>query len=75
VRRHLYRLQAFDILLGSRGAPATDLEALADLASKVAHLLVGYRDPKGRAFDLIELNPVVAGPDGAIALDAIAHLA
>lgn len=71
----LTRLRGFGMLRGNRGTSGVDLDALAGFASKVAHLLLEYRDPKGRAFDLIELNPVLAGPEHVIALDAIAHLA
>ena len=75
VRQALTGLKAFGLLSGQRGTEGADLDALASFASKVGHLLLDYRDPAGRGFDLIELNPVVAGPEGAIALDAIAHLA
>lgn len=75
VKEALKRLRAYEVLAGHRGTAGADLDALAELASKIAHQLIGHRDPDGRGFDLIELNPVLAGPDGAIALDAIAHLA
>ena len=75
VRQALTRLKAYGLLVGFRRTDGTDLDALASFASKVGHLLLDYRDPAGRGFDLIELNPVVAGPEGAIALDAVAHLA
>ncbi|HNF84921.1 MAG TPA: acetate--CoA ligase family protein, partial [Solirubrobacterales bacterium] len=75
VRAALGRLRGFEALLGRRGTPVTDLGALSELASGVGQLLLDYRDGEGRRFDLIELNPVVARPDGAIALDALAHLA
>lgn len=75
VRAALGRLRAFEALLGRRGTPVTDLAALSELASGVGQVLLDYRDGEGRRFDLIELNPVLARPDGAIALDALAHLA
>ena len=62
-------------LLRPRGGGAADTRALADLAVGVGQLLTDYRDPEGRKLDLVELNPVVATSDGAIALDALAHLA
>jgi acetyl-CoA synthetase len=75
VRQALTSLKAFGLLSGQRGAKGADLDALASFASKVGHLLLDYRDPSGRGFDLIELNPVVASHEGAVALDAVAHLA
>jgi len=75
VREALPRLKAFGLLEGSRGSRPVDLDGLAEFASKLGRLLLDYRDEEGRGFDLIELNPVVAGPDGTIALDALAHLA
>ena len=75
VRDALSRLRGHAVLAGHRGTPGADLDGLAEFASRVAHLLVGHRDPDGRRFDLIELNPVLAGRDATIALDATAHLA
>lgn len=74
VRDALGKLRAFEVLTGRRGNPVTDLDALSELASKLGGLLLDHRDRDGRALDLIELNPVVASPEGAIALDALAHL-
>ena len=75
IRSALPRLKAWDVLLGKRGTRVTDLDALATLATRVGNQLLEHRDPSGRPFDLIELNPVLASPDGAVALDAVAHLA
>ena len=72
--RALGRLKAFG-LLRPRGGGGADTIALAELASGLGRLLLDYRDGEGRGLDLIELNPVVAGQDGATALDALAHLA
>ncbi len=71
----LRKLKGFPLLSGARGAMRTDLDGLAELASKVGQVLLEYREEDGRRLDLIELNPVVARPDRAIALDALAHLA
>lgn len=75
VLQAMSRLKGYGVLLGSRGTSPTDLDALAEFAARVGHLFLEYRDPHGRAFDLIELNPVLAGAEGTIALDAVAHLA
>jgi hypothetical protein len=74
VRVALTGLRGFDLLLGSRGTKPVDLDALAEFTSSIGRLLLDYRDGEGQGFDLVELNPVVAGPEGAIALDALAHL-
>jgi len=75
VKEALGRLRAYEVLAGRSGTAGVDLDALAEFASRVARLLIGYEDPEGRGFDLIELNPVLAGARGAVALDAVAHLA
>jgi acyl-CoA synthetase (NDP forming) len=75
VKEALPRLKAFGLLDGSRGRRPVDLDGVAEFASGVGGLLLDYRDEDGRGFDLLELNPVVAGPEGAIALDALSHLA
>jgi acyl-CoA synthetase (NDP forming) len=75
VKEVLPQLKAFGLLDGSRGGRPVDLDRLAEFASRVGDLLLDYRDQDDRGFDLLELNPVVAGPEGAIALDALAHLA
>lgn len=60
------------LLDGWRGAPAADLGALAALVARVSRLAWRHRDRVAG----IELNPVLARPDGAWALDAwIAPLA
>ena len=54
------------LLDGWRGAPAADLGALAALVARVSRLAWRHRDRVAG----IELNPVLARPDGAWALDA-----
>ncbi len=67
IERALGGLRAADALRGARGGAAVDLAALAALASRVGELLTDH------GLTLLELNPVVARPDGAVALDAIAR--
>ena len=57
------------MLAGARGTEGGDLAAAAALAARAAELLLERR------LSLLELNPVVAGPGGAIALDAVARRA
>ncbi len=57
-------LRAFPILAGARGQRPCDLDALADLLVKVSEL--PFRYPEIAELDL---NPVFAGPDGAVVGD------
>ncbi|MGH3251198.1 MAG: GNAT family N-acetyltransferase [Trebonia sp.] len=58
-------IKAAPLLLGHRGSPPTDLRALRDLLLRVSRLA----DDLPEITDL-DLNPVIAGPDGARAVDA-----
>ncbi len=53
------------LVAGWRGAPAADADALADLLLRLSHL--GEDLPELRELDL---NPVIAGPDGCVTVDA-----
>ena len=65
-RAMLTRLRCAPMLSGWRGRPPVDVDALATLVSAVSHLIAQRSD-----VDEIELNPVRAGADGAIAVDAL----
>jgi acetate---CoA ligase (ADP-forming) len=69
VEHALHSLRASTLLTGRRGSTAVDLAALAALAARVGELALDRR------LVLLELNPVAAGPDGAVALDALARAA
>ena len=69
VRRRLEGLRGAAILRGVRGRPGVDLDRLAALVSAVGRLLVS--DP---AVVEVDLNPVIAWPDGAVAVDALVVL-
>ena len=62
----LDRLRGSRLLDGFRGGPVVDRRAVGELLAAVSRLIVG--DP-----DILELdlNPVIAGPAGAIAVDAL----
>jgi acyl-CoA synthetase (NDP forming) len=60
-------LRGAPLLTGARGSAPADLDAVARLAERVGEVLVE------ESLDLIELNPVFVGPDGAVAVDAIAR--
>ncbi|MGH3906884.1 MAG: acetate--CoA ligase family protein [Pseudonocardiaceae bacterium] len=57
-------LRGFPLLTGARAAPAVDLGALADLVVAAGNLLLAVDD-----IGELNLNPVLAMQDGAIAVD------
>jgi succinyl-CoA synthetase beta subunit len=64
-RRLLLSLRMAPVLLGTRGREPVDLEALATTVARVTEVAAAHPE-----FAELELNPVWAGPSGAIALDA-----
>jgi acyl-CoA synthetase (NDP forming) len=64
-RRLLLSLQGAPLLLGARGREPVDLDAVADVVARVSLLAAAHPE-----LVEIELNPVLAGPAGALALDA-----
>jgi len=53
------------LLDGARGRTPVDLDALADLVARVSAVAAAHPE-----LAELEVNPVLATPDGAIALDA-----
>ncbi len=66
IERALRSLRGAPLLTGGRGTAPVDLAAVARLAERVGEVLVE------EGLDLIELNPVFVGADGAVAVDATA---
>jgi acetyl-CoA synthetase len=66
VERALRSLRGAPLLTGARGADPVDLAAVAELGAACGEVLLE------RGLGLLELNPVVAAPEGAVALDAVA---
>ncbi len=64
IEQELRLLRGAPLLLGARGGRAADIGAVARLAERVGELLVSC------SLELIECNPVLAGPGGAVVLDA-----
>jgi acyl-CoA synthetase (NDP forming) len=64
-RRLLLSLRAAPLLLGARGREPVDLDALADVASRVSQVAAAHPE-----LVEVELNPVLAHAGGAVALDA-----
>lgn len=65
IERALGELQGAPLLYGSRGTQPVDTAAIAMAASRIGELLVE------EGLTLIEVNPLIAGPNGAIAADAL----
>ena len=63
--RMIRSIRAAPLLLGHRGTPAVDLAALTDVLLRVSRLA----DDLPEVAEL-DLNPVIARPDGAFAVDA-----
>lgn len=61
----LLSLKSAAIFTGGRGTDAVDLSAIADLAERCGQALIE------EGLTLIELNPVIVNPAGAVAADAI----
>jgi acetyl-CoA synthetase/acetyltransferase len=55
------------VLAGSRGRPAADLEAIADAITALSRLACDLGD----ALDALDINPLICGPAGAVAVDAL----
>ncbi|MDQ2095145.1 acetate--CoA ligase family protein [Rhodalgimonas zhirmunskyi] len=63
----LDRLRAAALLDGVRGRAGVDRGAIADAIARLSVLAVANAD----TIDSIEINPLLARPDGALALDAL----
>jgi acetate---CoA ligase (ADP-forming) len=67
IERALRGLRGAPLLTGGRGVAPVNLAAVAVMAQRIGELLLEA------PLELIELNPVLAGPGGAIAVDATAR--
>jgi acetate---CoA ligase (ADP-forming) len=65
VREMLHSLQTFPLLDGYRGSPRCDLDAIEDVLLRVGAMVEAHPE-------IVELdcNPLVAGPEGALIVDA-----
>ena len=61
------RIKGYPLLAGARGRPPADLNALADVLAKLSVFAVEH----GKVIDSLEINPLLALPDGVLALDAL----
>ncbi len=60
-------LKGSALLKGARGRPSTDLDALAGAISRLSLFAAAHGD----AVESIEMNPLLARPEGPVALDAL----
>ena len=65
--RLLDGLRIRPLLDGWRGAPAVDIDALADVIVRFSAMAMELGD----VVDAVEANPVIASPRGAIAVDGL----
>ncbi len=65
----LDELKVAPLLRGTRGEPAVDRHALAGIIGRFSQLLMDLPE-----LAEIEINPLMVGPDGAVAVDARARL-
>jgi acetate---CoA ligase (ADP-forming) len=68
IRAGLAGLRGAPLLFGGRGRAGVDVDALVALARSIGEVLVE------RSLELVECNPVLVGPRGALALDASVRL-
>ena len=61
----IMRSKAYKLLKGARGAKGADIAALADMLVKLSRLMFLHED-----ISEVDINPVFARPDGAVAADA-----
>lgn len=66
-RRMLESLKGFKLLQGYRGAPAADLDSVCEAIARISEFAADYADQ----VEEIDVNPLLARPDGAVALDAL----
>ncbi len=63
----LAELKVGKLLAGARGAAPADLGAIARAITGLAELASEF----GQHIDALDINPLICGPDGAIAADAL----
>ncbi|MEK6244349.1 MAG: acetate--CoA ligase family protein [Pseudomonadota bacterium] len=66
-RRMLERLKGFKLLQGYRGSPPADLDAVCEAIARISEFAADFADD----VEEIDVNPLLARPDGTVALDAL----
>jgi acyl-CoA synthetase (NDP forming) len=67
-RRMIARLRARKLLAGARGAAAADIRAVIRAVTGLSALAIEL----GGELEALDINPLICGPSGAIAVDALA---
>ena len=67
-RAVISRLRLARILAGARGQPAADLDAMANAITGLSALACDLGD----VLDALDINPLICGPNGAVAADVLA---
>jgi acyl-CoA synthetase (NDP forming) len=67
-RKVLARLRLARILAGARGQPAADLDAIAAAITGLSALACELGD----VLEALDINPLICGPNGAVAADVLA---
>lgn len=70
-RRMVAELRGVQLLHGVRGRPPVDVEALVDVLLRVERLALDLGGDGPGALAELDINPLLARPDGAVALDAL----
>ena len=65
--RMLGTLRASRLLAGLRGQPAADLDAVAAAITGLSQLAAEL----GGVLEAVDINPLICGPGGAVAVDAL----
>ncbi|MDQ4118757.1 MAG: acetate--CoA ligase family protein, partial [Actinomycetota bacterium] len=65
-RALLRRLRCWPLLAGHRGSAPLDVEATVDAIVRIGGALAARPD-----LDELEVNPLIVGPDGAVAVDVL----
>jgi acyl-CoA synthetase (NDP forming) len=63
----IQRLRIAPVLTGVRGQPPADLDAIADAIEALSRLACDLGD----TIDALDVNPLICGPRGALAVDAL----
>ena len=66
-RRLLERLRGYRLLQGYRGSPPADLDSICDAIARISEFAADFADE----IEEIDVNPLLARQDGAVALDAL----
>jgi acyl-CoA synthetase (NDP forming) len=66
-RRMLEGLKGFRLLTGFRGSPPADLDSVCDSIARISEFAADHAEE----VEEIDVNPLLARPDGAVALDAL----